>query len=403
MLMVVAVSVGIVVLADSKWSAYKEVTSLRTNDFFSVAQPDLTTNAKIAVLNMPFDASGAAAAATNAAGIVGIVVAGIGPATNGSTATFTGMTNTSLTASRVKLTDANKAEVSAAASGAVPIDADGSASTGGQITNLLTGSAALNGAQIVGTVPAATTAVSATTATSLAGEGTIAMTNAANQTGLTFALGVLKFWATNVVVGSFTNANGGLGASNLTIISKASFGTNAGVFIDNSGNQTNSGNLSAGYVYSVNGITTYILNETGAHLYMGNNGYDINVAGNTFTFLNGNDNALQSIKALNGTFSGTGTFTNGVVSNSRRLLAPVSISVGGSPFNWTNSSAVGSGGTNNVYVFIDGSGVTGSVGLNGTTIFSGVTGADATVPLQPGEYVTCTFSVGTPIMFWKPF
>src|ERR1035438_8467944 len=151
-------------------------------------------------------------------------------------------------------------------------------------------------------------AVTATTATSLAGEGTIAMTNAANQTGLTFALGVLKFWATNVVVGSFTNANGGLGASNLTIISKASFGTNAGVFIDNSGNQTNSGNLSAGYVYSVNGITTYILNETGAHLYMGNNSYDINVAGNTFTFFNGNDSALQSIKALNGTFSGTGTF-----------------------------------------------------------------------------------------------
>src|ERR1039458_2450252 len=194
MLMVVAVSVGIVVLADSKWSAYKEVTSLRTNDYFSVAQPDLTTNAKIAMLNMPFDASGAgttaaynatnplgsaafhatgffdlagaATAATNAAGVVGIVVAGIGPATNGNTATFTGETNTSLTASRVKLTDANKAEVSAAASGAVPIDADGSASTGGQITNLLTGSAALNGAQIVGTVPAATTAATATTATS---------------------------------------------------------------------------------------------------------------------------------------------------------------------------------------------------------------------------------------------
>jgi hypothetical protein len=63
MLMVVAVSVGIVVMADSKWSAYKEVTSLRTNDFFSVAQPDLSTNAKIAMLNMPFDTNGAAAAA----------------------------------------------------------------------------------------------------------------------------------------------------------------------------------------------------------------------------------------------------------------------------------------------------------------------------------------------------
>ena len=31
------------------------------------------------------------------------------------------------------------------------------------------------------------------------------------------------------------------------------------------------------------------------------------------------------------------------------------------------------------------------------------TAADATVPLQPGEYVTVTYSVGTPVMTWKPF
>ena len=64
-------------------------------------------------------------------------------------------------------------------------------------------------------------AVSATTATSLAGEGTISMTNAANQTGLTFSGGILKFWATNVVVGSFTNANGGFGVSNIVATSGA--------------------------------------------------------------------------------------------------------------------------------------------------------------------------------------
>lgn len=97
------------------------------------------------------------------------------------------------------------------------------------------------------------------------------------------------------------------------------------------------------------------------------------------------------------------TATNGFASTSRNLKAPVSISVTGSPLNFTNSSAGGTGGTNNVFVFIDGSGVTGSVALNGTTIFSALVGADATVPLQPGEYITCTYSLGTPVLTWKPF
>ena len=98
------------------------------------------------------------------------------------------------------------------------------------------------------------------------------------------------------------------------------------------------------------------------------------------------------------TVSNTITGTNGAVSFSRNLLAPVAISVTASPFNFTNSFA-----TNNIYVFVDGSGVTGSVALNGTTIFSALVGADATVPLQPGEYVTITYSIGTPVMKWKPF
>lgn len=101
------------------------------------------------------------------------------------------------------------------------------------------------------------------------------------------------------------------------------------------------------------------------------------------------------------------SLTNGVIyaergfaSHSRNLLAPQTISVGASPFNWTNE--VATAGTN-VFVFIDGSGVTGSVALNGTTIFSALAGADATVPLQPGEYVTVTYTIGTPTMTWKPW
>jgi hypothetical protein len=67
------------------------------------------------------------------------ITTGLGytPGTNGGTQTFSGVTNTSLTASRVVLTDANSAMVSAAASGAVPINADGSATTATQVTNLL--------------------------------------------------------------------------------------------------------------------------------------------------------------------------------------------------------------------------------------------------------------------------
>lgn len=49
----------------------------------------------------------------------------------------TAITNLAATASRIAIHDANQKIVSATASGSVPIDADGSATTAGQITNLL--------------------------------------------------------------------------------------------------------------------------------------------------------------------------------------------------------------------------------------------------------------------------
>lgn len=217
----------------------------------------------------------------------------------------------------------------------------------------------------------AATATTATSATNLSGEGTINMTNAANQTGITFALGVFKFWASNVVVGSFTNANGGFGVSNLA----ATSATVLGVKVATVGGATTSGDIP-----------------------IWNGGTELNTAGTALTSDFAGNMVAKSIISKT-----TIAATNGVVSNSRLLLAPVVISVTGSPFNFTNSSAGGAGGTNNVFVFVDGSGVTGSVGLNGTTIFSSLAGADATVPLQPGEYVTVTYSIGTPVMKWKPF
>jgi hypothetical protein len=79
--------------------------------------------------------------------------------------TLVGLTNTALTPSRIVMTGANTNEVSAAASGAVPIDADGSATTAGQLTNVLANT--LNGAQIQGTVPLATSASAVTYSTNL--------------------------------------------------------------------------------------------------------------------------------------------------------------------------------------------------------------------------------------------
>ena len=131
-----------------------------------------------------------------------------------------------------------------------------------------------------------------------------------------------------------------------------------------------------------------------------------NYSGSTFLTIRttgnvgiGTTNPAQKLTVIGSiTASNTITATNGFVSLSCNLLAPVAISVTGSPFNFTNSFS-----TNNIYVFVDGSGVTGSVALNGTTIFSALVGADATIPLQPQEYVTVTYSVGTPVMKWKPF
>ncbi len=117
----------------------------------------------------------------------------------------------------------------------------------------------------------------------------------------------------------------------------------------------------------------------------------ISVGGNT-------DSGIGNIKA-----SGIITATNGFQSIARNLATPLAITVGSSPLLLTNSSATALGGTNNVFVFIDGAGVTGTVGINGTTIYSALAGADATVPLQPGEYCTITWTVGTPVVKAKPF
>lgn len=80
-------------------------------------------------------------------------------------------------------------------------------------------------------------------------------------------------------------------------------------------------------------------------------------------------------------------------SRSNRLAA-ASISVGASPFNWTNTT----GGKVTVYT----STLTGSIALNGTTITGTISGIDAPpIGLQTNEWLTVTYTIA-PSMFWKP-
>jgi hypothetical protein len=95
---------------------------------------------------------------------------------------------------------------------------------------------------------------------------------------------------------------------------------------------------------------------------------------------------------------GTATATSGFASYSSNTLALAAISFPNTTVNWTNNFG------KNIFVFIDNAGVTGtSLKINGTQISSSllVTG-DTVVPLQPGEYFSETYTIGTPVAVWKP-
>lgn len=95
-------------------------------------------------------------------------------------------------------------------------------------------------------------------------------------------------------------------------------------------------------------------------------------------------------------FAGYVQATNGYASFQSNLLAPSSITFPATTVNWTNSTG------RNIFVFIDNTAVTGtSVAINGTTVFSGLS-LDLMLPLQPGEYFSETYTVGTPAAKIKP-
>jgi len=132
----------------------------------------------------------------------------------------TTLTNAALTASRMVMSDANKKEVSAAASGAVPVNADGSASTAAQVVTLLgttavgraTGDA--SGNAIASTYaplasPSLTTpAIGAATATTLVASGIVTAQGFDSPTNV---------WVVNASIGMGTNAFYSSGAATIGI------------------------------------------------------------------------------------------------------------------------------------------------------------------------------------------
>lgn len=123
--------------------------------------------------------------------------------------------------------------------------------------------------------------------------------------------------------------------------------------------------------------------------------------------LNGGYTLMESNKLTtgSGTFNGgTSNYLGGVTisqsgigSTRSNLLAPTSFTFPATTVNWTNPI------TTSIEVYIDNGGITGTaIKKNGTTISSSVVG-DATLGLQPGEYFSETYTVGTPTGKWSPF
>lgn len=87
------------------------------------------------------------------------------------------------------------------------------------------------------------------------------------------------------------------------------------------------------------------------------------------------------------------TTTNGLISKANNATAPVTISVGASPFTYSNAS------TNNQNVFIGG-GIVTAISVNGGVVGTGLTLTGVTtIPVQVGQTITVTYS-SAPTMKW---
>jgi len=135
--------------------------------------------------------------------------------------------------------------------------------------------------------------------------------------------------------------------------------------------------------------TSYISAGAGQQISWNGRGTMLSPSTTRIQFLANGATAGAQIEAL------VSVTTNGFVSYISNKLAAATITVGASPFSWTNTSGA------NVHVYVDGVSVTGTVGINGTTVFNTI--GQNTISLQNGEWTVITYTLGTPTATWKPF
>lgn len=92
------------------------------------------------------------------------------------------------------------------------------------------------------------------------------------------------------------------------------------------------------------------------------------------------------------------TYDGSIYTSKSNLLVSAAITVGASPFSFTNTAALAQGVNISVY---GSSQTTGDCTRNGGVLYPALVGAPWKVELKPGEYITLTY-VGSPVMRWVP-
>jgi hypothetical protein len=70
---------------------------------------------------------------------------------------------------------------------------------------------------------------------------------------------------------------------------------------------------------------------------------------------------------------------------------------------WTNTAANTVSPVRNIFLYVDNSGVTGTAfKKNGTTVSTSIVAGDMIVPLKPGDFISETYTIGTPVGKWEP-